>query len=297
MGDSVRVALHDFDIRHVAAEAVGHDLRVSGGVGLAVVVAAAEHGDLAAGVDPHGGDIPEPHAAAEGGGKPARPGAARADEGGRADPHQNAVLPEFRLLGPERVEIGERASLVEHRREVAHVVGDAGRACVGHVGRGHEVARAGLDRIASQLPRAVLDQALDDVGDLGIAGAPIGVDWRGVGVDAENPAMQRGDRVLAREHGDTEERRDAGGELALVGAEVGDDFGLDRGDAPVGVEGHACLGHVVAGVDIHRERLGTGRGPAHRPAHQAARPTGDSPPRGSDRSSGRSRRRHRGPPP
>ena len=241
-------------------------------MGLAVVVAAAEHGDLAAGVDPHGGDVPEPHAAAEGGGKPARPGAARADEGGHADPHQHAVLPEPRLLGLERVEIGERAGLVEYRREVAHVVGDAGRARIGHGGGRHEVAGAGLDRIAGHFPRAVLDQALDDVGDLRIAGAAIGVDRRGVGVDAEHPAMQRGDRVLAGEHGDAEERRDAGGELALVGAEIGDDVGLDGGDAPVGVEGHARLGHVVAGVDVHRERLGAGRGPAHRPAHQTRGP-------------------------
>ena len=84
--------------------------------------------------------------------------------------------------------------------------------------------------------------------------------------------MQRGDRVLAGEHADAEDRRDAGGELALIGAEVGDDGGLDGGDAAIGVEGHARLGHVVAGVDVHRECLGTGRGPAHRPAHQPRGP-------------------------
>ena len=198
VGNAVRVALYDLDIGHVAAEAVSHDLRVGRGVGLAVVVAAAEHGDLAAGVDPDGGDVPEPHAAAEGGGQPARPGAAGTDEGRHADPHQHAVRPEPRLLGPERVEIGERASPVEHRREVAHVVGDAGRARIRHGGGRHEVARAGLDRIAGHLPRAILDQALDDVGDLGIAGAAIGVDRRGVGVGAEHPAVQRGESRTGR---------------------------------------------------------------------------------------------------
>ena len=191
---------------------------------------------------------------------------------GHADAHQHAVRPEPRLLGPERIEIGERAGLVEHCREVAHVVGDAGRARVGHARRGHEVARAGLHRIAGPLPCTVLDQALDDVGDLGIARAAIGVDGRGVGVDAEHPAVERGDRVLAGEHGDAEDRRDAGGELALIGTEVGDDLGLDGGDAAVGVEGHAGFRHVVAGVDVHSQRLGTGRGPAHRPAHQPRGP-------------------------
>ena len=79
--------------------------------------------------------------------------------------------------------------------------------------------------------------------------------------------MEHGNRVLAREHGDAEERRDTGGELALIGAEVGDDGGLDGGDAAVRVEGHARFGDMIAGVDVHRESLGPGRGPAHRPAH------------------------------
>ena len=48
--------------------------------------------------------------------------------------------------------------------------------------------------------------------------------------------------------------------------------GLDGGDAAFGVEGHAGFRHVVAGVDVHRESLGAGRGPAHRPAHQPRGP-------------------------
>ena len=186
MGNPVRVALHDINVFERAAEAVGDDLRIRRGVGLAVAVAAAEQGDLAAGVDAHGGDVPEPHAAAEGGREAARPGTAGANEGRHADPHQHAVFLEPRLLGPERVETGERTGLVENRRKVADIVGDAGRTAIGHVGSGHEVVGARLDRVASPLTRAILDQALDDVGDLGIAGAAVGID-----------RLERGDRILA----------------------------------------------------------------------------------------------------
>ena len=271
-GNAVRIALHDVDVRHGAAEAVGDDLRIGGGVGLAVVVAAAEHGDLAAGMDADGGDIPEPHAGTQGGRKPARAGAAGADEGGHADAHQRALRPESRLLGPERLEIGERPCLVENRREVADIVGHARRARIRHGRDGHEVARPRLDRIACHLAHPVLEHALEDVGDLGIAGAAIGVDRRGVGVDAPHPVMKGGNRVLAREHRAAEHRRNARAELALVGAETGDCIHVDCGDSPVPVERHSCLADVIAGVDVHHQGLAAGRGPAHRPAHQPRGP-------------------------
>ena len=120
--------------------------------------------------------------------------------------------------------------------------------------------------------RRHLDQALDHEGRLGPAGAAIGIDRRGVGVDAVDLAVDGGDVVLARQQRRVEIGRHRGGEGREIAAEVGLGLGPQRQDLAVGVEGQLGRRRVIAAVRVGEEGFGALGHPLHGPADLARGP-------------------------
>ena len=128
---------------------------------------------------------------------------------------------------------------------------------------GDEVAPAQRCRIDLELPRRRLHQTFDQIARLGTAGAAIGVDRRGVGVDPDHLGMDRRDVVLARQQRRVEIGRHRRREQRHVGAEIGVGLHLQPGDLVVGVERHLGMGDVVAAMRVREEGLGAVAGPFH----------------------------------
>ena len=168
--------------------------------------------------------------------------------------------------------IRERQQLFEERRRIAGIVNAAARRRIGKVGAADQIAPAYLHRIDAELVRAALDQSLVDPGRLRPAGAAIGIDRHGVGIDAAHAQMQvrraikPGDGLRIGVAGNA--RR----EIAQITAERRQRIDLHGDDAAVAVEAHAGVGVVIARLGVGQERIGARRGPAHRPAQQLRGP-------------------------
>ena len=129
-----------------------------------------------------------------------------------------------------------------------------------------------LQRIDAELARSEIDAALDQVIRLGLAGAAIGVDRRRVG---EHAAGLEGDQRnvvdaahrARHRHGrhDRRHRRD-------IGAEIGENFGLERQEAAIAVERQAGADQAVAAMDGSGKILAAIADPRDRAAEAARRP-------------------------
>src|SRR5262249_11203007 len=96
--DGRGVSFGDFDVIWPQAERVGGDLRVAGGVPLAVVGGAAGHAARAGGVDQHPRILPAPVGKARRGVVPAGAKSGEFGVGGQPDSPVAAVTAELRLL-------------------------------------------------------------------------------------------------------------------------------------------------------------------------------------------------------
>ena len=253
----VGIAVHDGDLLDGDAELLRHELGEGGLVALAVAVRAGEHLDRAGRIDAHFRGLPQADAGAERADRGARRDAAGLDVGGEADAALHALLGALRLAGGEARVVGKLQRLAHGGVVVAGIVGhDDGRLVRE---RGDEVLAAELGRVAAGLACRHLHQALDHEGGLRPAGAAVGVDRRGVGVDAVHLAVDRGDIVLARQQRRVEIGRHRRGEGGEIAAEVGLGLGPERQDLAVGVERQLGSGHVVAAVGIGEEGFACGR--------------------------------------
>ena len=132
--------------------------------------------------------------------------------------------------------------------------------------------RRSFSRIHAELMGCDVDAALDQVIRLGLAGAAIGVDRRRVGehafrlerdqrnvVDAAHRARHRHGRH------DRRHRRD-------MGAQIGEDFCVEREEAAIAVERQAGPDQAVAAMDGAGKILAAVADPADRAAEAARRP-------------------------
>ena len=188
------------------------------------------------------------------------------EEGRDADAHPLPLRPERRLLGAERIIIGERPDLLHQHRRVAGIVSDPERRLVRELLGRDQVAGAELHRVDAHLLGPVLDQALHLIDGLGPAGPAIGVHRRRVGVDGADGGVDRRNVVGERQHAEVIGVGDARLPLALVGAEGCQRLELHAEDLAVRIEAHAAHRVVVAGVRVAQQALGARARPAHRPA-------------------------------
>ena len=248
------VALDDPHAFDLDAEAFGEHLRVGGLVALAVRLRADRRLDRAVLKEAHVGEFVggaaagdldvESHAAAVAEALGFGGGAAR----GKAVP----------------VGLGERGA--EERREVADVEGQAEAVFVRQLVGAKQVPRADLIDAEPKLARGRLHQALDEIRRLGPTGAAIGVDGGGVGHDAVDDVVHRGDAVDTAHDAAAGEGLDRRAELRLIGAEVGPGFDLEAEDHAAVVERKACVGHHRAAVRVGLEGVGALAGPFDGPA-------------------------------
>ena len=116
-----------------------------------------------------------------------------------------------------------------------------------------------------ELPRRGLHQPFDHEARFGPAGAAIGIDRRGVGVDADHLGEDVGNVVLARQQRRVEIGRHRRREQRHVGAEIGVGLDPQADDLVVLVKGDLGLGQMIAAVGVGEKGLGPVAGPLHRP--------------------------------
>ena len=256
---------------------VGDDLGVRRLVALALRLGAHRDDDLAGQVDADVGRLPHRRAPAlADGADPLRRGdAAHLDVGAQPDAEELAAVARIGLLRGERRVVDHLEGLVHRRLVVAGVDVDlgaaAGRAETRRVlvrelvGR-DEVAPADLRPVHADLRREQVHRPLDDVGRLGPAGAAVGVDERGVRVDAGHLGVDVRDLVAARQDAGVERRGDARADRREAAAEVGERLDAETGHLAVALAGDLEVRDVVAAVDGRLVVLAAALDPLHRPA-------------------------------
>ena len=165
--------------------------------------------------------------------------------------------------------VGNLLRARERGGEIAGIVNLAGRRRIGHRLRLDEVAAAqGIGRDA-ELARGGIDRALDQIGSFRAAGAAIGVDRHGIGVDRAQANMRGRNVVDAGRHADAEPGN-VGRVAGQIGAHIGDDVELQPEDLAPVVERELGGRDIVAAVAVGEEMLGA---LAH-PLHRLAQPLG-----------------------
>ena len=153
-------------------------------VALAVAVRSRQHLDGADRIDADFRRLPQADAGAEAADRLRRRDAAGLDVAGDADAAQLAFRLRLGLAGGEAGIVDRLHRGVERGVKVAGVIGHDHRRLIREAG--DEVLPAQFGRIDLQLPRRGLHQPLEHEARLGPARAAIGVDRRGVGVDADH---------------------------------------------------------------------------------------------------------------
>ena len=251
--EQVAVALDQVDLVERDAEAVDQDLGEGGGVALAVVEGA--------GGDGHPAVLFEPDAAHLFGrrcGDLEVAGEAVAAElagGGGSFPS-----------GGEAGPVGARQAGVEHGREVAAVVGQAGERRVGNRVRWDHVLAAERCRIAVGRAGGGVDQALHDVVGLGPAGAAVGADRHGVGEDAGGADREHWRAIEAGQVLEHVGRRHGRAEGGQIGAHLGDAVDPDRQEITLGIEGQLAFDPGGPALVVGDEAVGPLVAPFDRPA-------------------------------
>ena len=127
-----------------------------------------------------------------------------------------------------------------------------------------QVEPAQFERVDAERLGHRIHRALNDVGRLRPAGAPVSVDRRRVGRDQPHLGVERGDVVVAGDVGGSVDRRNAGRHVREIGAEIRDRAQLDPEHPPVALDcGLDELGvrPPVGGGDM---AFAAGLGPADR---------------------------------
>ena len=257
VGHERRVAAEHDDVVEARTELPRRDLREGGRVPLPLRGDADQHIDRALRIDANGGALER-----------AQPGALRIARDADTDGPRRAGR---RHLPLAPLVVAERAQHpLEGRRIVAGVVGDGNAILIGeagavrHLGGADQVAPAQIRRVQPEPSRAEVHEALHDEIGLGTTGRAIrGVEHRG-GDDALAAAAVVRHAVRSRQvvHG-------VGGEAVAhhrIGADVGEEAVLERGDRPVGREGDARLVQLLAVVAHGLQMLAPSLRPLHRPA-------------------------------
>ena len=221
-------------------------------------------------IDPHLGGFPKTHAGAELADQRRRRHAAGLDVSRKADAAQLAVALGFALALAEALVVVDLQRLLQRSVVVAGVIERRDGSLIRE--RLDEILLAQVGGIHAELARADFDQTFDDVSRFRAAGAAIGVDRHGVGIDGVDLAIDVRDRVLTRQQGGIEEGRHRRREGRHIGAEIGGGVHLQAGDLAVAVERHLRLGDVIAAVGVGDETFRTLAGPLHRPVELARRP-------------------------
>jgi hypothetical protein len=153
--------------------------------------------------------------------------------------------------------------------ELAGVVGAVGRSLVRHLLGRDEVRAPHLVGGAAELPRDVVDEALDHVGRLRAPGAAVGVDRHRVRVVAADAHVRGRDVVDPRRHAGAQ-HRDVGAVLRQIGPEVGLEVDPHGEEFSMRIEGHLGGHEVVAPLRVADEVLA----PVCDPFHRALEPLG-----------------------
>ena len=134
-----------------------------------------------------------------------------------------------------------------------------------------EVAPAELDAVDAGLARRLVDQALDQVGDVRPAGAAIGGDRRGVGQREAVAAVERRDAIDVDRVRRRVERVDERPGLREVRAGVADPVEAQAEEAAVAVERELAGELRGAAVMVADDGLEARADPLHRPAERLRR--------------------------
>ena len=255
------------------------DLRIGGGVALAVRLGADEDGRRTVLLDAHHGVLGR----AEG---------ADLDVARKPDAADHAALPRRAQPLLEARPAGDLHGAIEMALELARIVDAPHRRLVGHLLRLDEVAGPDLIGRDAHLARREIDEALDEVGGLRPPGAAIGIHGKRVRIEAAEAEVGARDVVEAGRH-QPRERGNERREGRQIGAHVGEDVDLEAEDAAFRVERELGLGDVVAPLRIAEEMLAAVADPGDRTAELASRPRPRADIRDSRRPWCRSRRRHR----
>ena len=239
------------------AEAVGGDLREAGLVALSIRLGAKQQRDLAVRFKTDFGAL-------------VRRAAGGFQKAGHADAAQQPTPP--RLVAPSReagmvgggqrdIDVGGELPAIDRR---AHR-----RAMREH---GHQIAPAQLDRVDPDDRRSGVDQPLDQVVRLRLAGAAIGVDRHRVGEYAVH-LHEHGRQIVAPAHGIAGR---VGGAAGAAGghrrAQIGDGGDVQGQKLSLAVQPQAGAGYVVAAMCRGDEILAMPGAPFHRPGEPARRP-------------------------
>ena len=120
--------------------------------------------------------------------------------------------------------------------------------------------------------RGEIDEALDDVGRLWTARAPIRVDRRRVREHAIYLGMDRRNAIDARQQRPVQVGGHAGREEGEIRAEIRDRAHAEPKHVAVGVERELGVSHVIASLRVGEETLTTCRRPLHRASNLFRRP-------------------------
>ena len=192
--------------------------------------------------------------------------------------------------GAKRRVVGCCEHPVERALVVADVVGRAGDRGVRPRLVRDEVLAPHVDRIHPDLGRVHVEDALHRCGRLGTARTAVRDDRRGVREDGLRRALELGHGVHGRAHHLRHEEREDRADLG-VAAGVLEDLEPIRLDLAVAGAADRHLLELPAAVAEHLHALGAALEPAHRPAHMLREQRRAAAPRGTRRSSPRSRRR------
>ncbi len=251
----IRIALPKPEVRERQAERIGRDLGKCRLVALAVGMRADHQIDPAVVTDAHFRHFI---------GLAAR----RFEKAGVAQATQPAPLAR---ASPARIESrGGLDRVIDRVGKTALLDREAHRACMGKAAK--DVLAPQLQRIHPELGGSNIDAALNQIVRLGLAGAAIGIDRRRVG---EHAAGLKGDQrdVIDAAHGarhrhcrhGRRHRRD-------MGAQIGEDFCVEREKAAIAVERQASPDQAVTAMGGAGEILAAIPDPRDRAAEAARRP-------------------------
>ncbi len=169
--------------------------------------------------------------------------------------------------------VGKLERLVERAAEVPRVVRHQDRSLMRE--RLHEVDMSELGRVTAGLSGGDLDDALDEESGLRPAGATIGVDRRGVGVDRVDLAVDVRNVVLPRQERRIGVGRDERREGRHVRAQICDCAGPQSRHLALGVERELGVGDMIAAMRIGQKRFRALRGPLDGTVDLLGRPGAD----------------------
>ena len=188
---------------------------------------------------------------------------------GYADPAQPSAGERVAAALRETVPVRKRDRMVERRRVVARVVDHAETVLERHRLGEYQVPAADLDAVGAGPFGGHVEEPLDDVHDLGPAGAAIGVGRRRVRLHGDGAGRNARRTVEAGRDLDSLDERNPRGR---VGADVRD-VGCPEGEhVPVVVEREFGVDHEVAGLIVGQHAFGAARGPLDRAPDPARRP-------------------------